>query len=150
MQYSEIKSILKASKFYLYFPLKLLTATLKKKKKLIHNWNVLIPRNKLPQAIKSFNLHFESCPEFCNQTRFHMPNEALWNENKETIILCISPYNKLGFLKSEDKTKKSIIIQKRPLRYDKKQNMLSFHFPFQFLRISHPIIDYSSWSPFHQ
>lgn len=32
MQYSEIKSILKASKFYLYFPLKLLTATLKKKK----------------------------------------------------------------------------------------------------------------------
>lgn len=30
MQYSEIKSILKASKFYLYFPLELLTVTLEK------------------------------------------------------------------------------------------------------------------------
>lgn len=99
-----------------------------------------IPRNKLPQAIKPlpYSLipilnsaiwpdftcqmkHFEMRTRNYNASHFSIINLVSWNQRVRLKI-----YHRLGLW---------------PFRYDKKQNV-SFHFPFQFLRISHPIIDF--------
>lgn len=87
--HSGIKKYIKANKFYLYLPLELLLLPFEKTSS---QFKCADSRKQAtPTHQNIFNLLFDSYPEFYNLTRLYMPNEALWNENKETIMLCISP-----------------------------------------------------------